>query len=390
MTTEIGPDEGARELQELLQFFYQCPVGLIEIDDRGEIRKVNPAAARMLAPALDGRGLQEVFGLFARLCPVLVETITARPETRGPLGAAVRMPVPGRAGTEDWLELSTVRVERDRVMITIVDVSQERRLAQREHELVVRIQHSMMGRIDITAGLDVSVTYRPAEIDQLVGGDWYDLIELPEDRVGLAVGDVAGHNVEAAVTMGQLRSAVRGMAPWCLDPGELLHRADEIAGRMDGTSFVTMAYATFDAAEGELRYACAGHPPPLLVRSDGSSEYLMGGRRYPLGCWLPATGDTARAQLAMGDRVVLYSDGLIERRGEDLLLGMERLQRVAATVQDWSSPDTAELLATGMPLEHPLRDDLCILTMQYSAIAVTTALPRNHSAHDRAHEAPSR
>jgi hypothetical protein len=87
---------------------------------------------------------------------------------------------------------------------------------------------------------------------------------------------------------------------------------------------------------------------------------------------------------------VLYSDGLIERRGEDLLLGMERLQRVAATVQDWSSPDTAELLATGMPLEHPLRDDLCILTMHYSPIAVTTALPRNHRAHDRAHEAPLR
>lgn len=165
----------------------------------------------------------------------------------------------------------------------------------------------------------------------------------------MAVGDVVGHSIEAAVTMGQLRNAVRGMAPWCADPGQLLRGANEVADRIDGASFVTMAYATFDAAAGDLFYACAGHPPPLLVRADGSSEYLMGGRGYPLGCRLPATGATAHAHLELGDRVVLYSDGLIERRGEDLLIGMERLRRVASTVQDWSAPDIGERLAAGMP-----------------------------------------
>ena len=147
MTAELGPGGAGRELQELLQFFYQCPVGLIEIDDRGEVRKINPAAARMLAPALVGEDLQQVFGLFARLCPGLVESITARPETRGPLGAPVRMAVPGRGGSVDWREVSAVRVEQSRVMITIVDVSAERRLAQREHELAVRLQRSMLGRL---------------------------------------------------------------------------------------------------------------------------------------------------------------------------------------------------------------------------------------------------
>lgn len=379
MTTGSGPGPGGRELQELLQFFYQCPVGLIEIEDGGAVRRINPAAVRMLAPALAGEDLQQIFTLLARLCPTVVETITTRPRTVGPLAAAVRVRVSDRAGREDWLELSVVRVERDRVMITMVDVSEERRLAAREHELAVRLQRSMLGRIDTAPGVDVSVTYRPAEIDHLVGGDWYDLIELSAGRVGLAVGDVVGHSVEAAITMGQLRNAVRAMAPWCTDPGELLQRADQIAGRIDGGSFVTMAYATFDASAGDLVYACAGHPPPLLVQADGSSEYLMGGRGFPLGCGLPALGETASARLEVGDRVLLYSDGLIERRGEDLTVGLERLQQVAAGVEDWSAPDTGERLASGMPLERPLRDDLCVLTMHYANATATIPTPAGSS-----------
>ena len=163
--------------------------------------------------------------------------------------------------------------------------------------------------------------------------------------------------------MGQLRNAVRGMAPWCADPGQLLRGANEVADRIDGASFVTMAYATFDAAAGDLFYACVGHPPPLLVRR--RVERVPDGRAG-LSVGLPASGATAQAHLELGDRV-LYSDGLIERRGEDLLIGIERLRTVASTVQDWSASDIGERLAAGMPLERPLRDDLCVLTMHYAA-----------------------
>ena len=144
VTSKVESGDTDDELEELLQFFYQCPVGLIEIDDGGEIGRINPAAVRMLAGTIADDGLHEVFGLFERLCPALVETITADHGRLGTLDAGFRVAVPDPAGEEILLELSVVRVDHGRIMITVVDVSGSRQPPQREHEPVDWMQQSAL------------------------------------------------------------------------------------------------------------------------------------------------------------------------------------------------------------------------------------------------------
>ena len=136
----------ATELERLLQFFYQCPVGLIEIDDTGRVDKINPAAVRMLAPALGG-DLAEAFPLLDRLAPGLTDVIRGDPRRLGPLATGRRIiRLPGPA-PDPQFELTAVRVDHDRVMLTLVDVSEERRLARREQELAHELQQAMAHRI---------------------------------------------------------------------------------------------------------------------------------------------------------------------------------------------------------------------------------------------------
>jgi Stage II sporulation protein E (SpoIIE) len=250
------------DLQGLLQFFYQCPVGLLEITDGGAVEKINPAAVRMLASALAGDDLRDLFPLLDRLAPQMVTAIQSDPRRLGPLGDGHRLLVPSGSHGEDCLELLAVRVRPDRVMIVLLDVSAERRLAQREHEIVVELQRSMLGRVDPIPGLPVDVIYRTADLGLQVGVDWYDVVGLADQRAGLIVGDVVGHNLQATATMGQLRSAVRAVAPSCVDPARLLEQADGLADHIEGARYATLACVVFDQRTGELAHACPGIPHP--------------------------------------------------------------------------------------------------------------------------------
>jgi serine phosphatase RsbU (regulator of sigma subunit) len=353
------------DLEGLLQFFYQCPVGLIEIDDRGAVSKINPAAARMLAPTLAGDDLTNLFPVLSRLAPDLVQIITGAPGQLGPLAVGRRILLPSGPHGQDCLEVLTVRVDYDRVMLVLLDVSEERRHAQREHELAVELQRSMLGRVDPGTGLPVSVTYRTAETELLVGGDWYDVITLPDGMAGLVIGDVVGHSITATAAMGQLRNAIRGMAPWCLDPAELMRRIDAIAEHIEGAECTTLTYAIFDKRDGTLRYASAGHPPPLVLRADSTTSYLMGGRGLPLACGWPDTYTSAQAQLDAGDTLILYTDGLIERRGESLTHSLHRLRAAATGARDLPVEQLSDALAEQLTLDGPPQDDLCILALHH-------------------------
>jgi hypothetical protein len=357
------------ELEGLLQFFYQCPVGLLEITDAGAVEKINPAAARMLASALAG-DLQELFPLLRRLAPQIVAAIESDPRRLGPLGDGHRLFVPSGAHGDDCLELLAVRVRYDRVMIVLVDVSAERRLAQREHEVVVELQRSMLGRVDPIAGLPIEVIYRTADLGLQVGGDWYDVIGLPDQRVVLIVGDVVGHNLEATATMGQLRSAVRAVAPTCVDPAQLLEQADGFADHIEGARYATLACAVFDTRTGELAYACAGHPPPLVTRSDGAAIHLSGGRGPPLTRTWSDRREGAGDRLEPGDTLVMYTDGLYERR-DDPADGLKRLRDVAATLHHLPVAEMGRRLADEMLAGSPTEDDVCVLIIRNPAIAET-------------------
>ncbi len=348
------------ELQELLQLFYQCPVGLIEVDDGGVVRKINPAAVRMLAPAIGSDSLTELFPLLRRIVPDLVELIERAPAQLGRLGAGRSMFVSTGQRHDDCVELTAVRVHFDRVMIVMVDVTAEHRLAEREHETALRLQESLLGWIDEVSSLEVSVAYRPVRLGHEAGGDWYDVIALPADRVGLIVGDVVGHDVAATAAMGQLRSAVRAVAPLRPDPAELIAQADRLAHQLQGARSSTMAYVEIDVATGSAGYVCAGHPPPLLIGADGQIELLTGGRTGPLGGPWPGLPVTAQARIAPGDTLVLYTDGLYERRrdpGEPL----QRLTSVARSLGDRPAASLAGELVTAMLGGEVAADDICVL-----------------------------
>ncbi|MFG2972106.1 SpoIIE family protein phosphatase [Streptomyces sp. NPDC048331] len=189
-----------------------------------------------------------------------------------------------------------------------------------------------------SAGLRIAYRYQPAAAASGIGGDWFDAIPQPKDKTALVVGDVMGHGVHAAATMGQLRTATRTLADLGLDPARVLRHLDHITAELDQT-IATCVYATWDPHRSRCRVALAGHPPPVLVRAGQSPELLALPAGVPLGTGGLGGADfeTTVLDLIPGDRLVLYTDGLVETRDDalddrlDLLLGL--------------------LTCTGLPLE---------------------------------------
>jgi serine phosphatase RsbU (regulator of sigma subunit) len=160
-----------------------------------------------------------------------------------------------------------------------------------------------------------------------VGGDWYDVIQLPEGRAGLIVGDVMGHGVMAAAIMGQLRVAVRAYAQEWHPPGLVLARVEPLRQELAGGSITTIIYAILDP-DGYLHFADAGHPPPLLVSTQGN-RFTLDGPSPPLGA---ATTATTRVEhttrIPRGSTLFLYTDGLLERRNRPIDDGLALLQSI--------------------------------------------------------------
>ena len=190
--------------------------------------------------------------------------------------------------------------------------------------------------------LAVAARYLPSAVGVAAGGDWYDLLPIDEDRVAVVVGDVVGHGATAAAVMGQLRSA---LAAYLLDghsPAAALERLDRFAAPGPGLAGSTCVCLVVDCATGSLCWASAGHPPVLLLEPEGP-RYLDEGGGTVLGVDGRPPYRQAEAVIAPGSSVLLYTDGLVERRGEVLDEGQERLARAAAGVRDLA-PD--ELVST--------------------------------------------
>jgi anti-sigma regulatory factor (Ser/Thr protein kinase)/putative methionine-R-sulfoxide reductase with GAF domain len=199
---------------------------------------------------------------------------------------------------------------------------------EREHLGAVALQRSLLPEGTPTiAGVEIATQYLPAR--DLVGGDWYDVIELPRGRVGIAIGDVAGHGVQAAALMGQLRTGLRAYALEGHAPGETLKRVDRLMHTIRGQGMATAAYAVVEPESGALRYASAGHLPPLLVTVAGGARLLDVQPAPPLGTLPYGMYVDVETELQPGDTIVLYTDGLIERRTEAITAGLERLREAA-------------------------------------------------------------
>ncbi|WP_329024207.1 SpoIIE family protein phosphatase [Streptomyces sp. NBC_00690] len=241
-----------------------------------------------------------------------------------------------------------------------VCIDNARRYAH-ERRTAVTLQRSLLPRsLPDQAALEVAARYLPAGGRAGVGGDWFDVIPLSGARVALVAGDVVGHGIQAAATMGRLRSAVRTLADIDLPPDELLTHFDDVVLRLaaevgtergveHGDVGATCLYAVYDPVSLRCSLASAGHPPPVVVYPDGTAEILDMPVGPPLGLGgLPF--ETAEVTLPEGSILALYTDGLIEARGRDLDVGLDALRRMltqsARSLEDLCDGVIAELLPT--------------------------------------------
>jgi serine phosphatase RsbU (regulator of sigma subunit)/anti-sigma regulatory factor (Ser/Thr protein kinase) len=212
----------------------------------------------------------------------------------------------------------------------------------------------------------VATAYRPGEASLEVGGDWYDVFWAEPGVLAVVVGDVVGRGLGAAVAMGQLRSAVRALAGPGVGPARLITGLDRFVEQVEAAGMATLAYVEIDLAEGLLRYSCAGHPPPLLIPRDGDNRLLWGGRSVPLGAFLrPDARPQAEVELQSGDRFLLYTDGLVERRGADLDARLELLRDTVTDLGTCGLEDLVDDLVAALLSDEVVPDDVCLLLMSW-------------------------
>ncbi|MFC7015300.1 SpoIIE family protein phosphatase [Streptomyces viridiviolaceus] len=244
----------------------------------------------------------------------------------------------------------------------------------REHSMAVTLQRSLLPRtLPDQDALDIAYRYLPAQAG--VGGDWFDVLPLSGARVALVVGDVVGHGLHAAATMGRLRTAVHNFSALDLPPDELLTLLDELVGRIDQDETVeadsapvtgaTCLYAIYDPVSRTCAMARAGHPPPALIRPDGSVEFLDLPAGPPLGLGgLPF--EATELELPEGSRLVLYTDGLVEDREHDIDVGLEQLRGALETAG--ASPEDTCRAVLDVRLPDRPGDDIALLVARTRAL----------------------
>lgn len=235
---------------------------------------------------------------------------------------------------------------------------------EHEHQMAVLLQRSLLPRaLPETVGIKIAARYLPSRDE--VGGDWYDVIELPRGLIGLAIGDVVGHGVRAAALMGQLRTALHAYAQEGHGPSLTLELVDRFVQSMGEYAMATAAYAVFDPESSRLRIATAGHPPPIII-SDREARTLDLTPGAPLGGFPYGTCPEAEFSLEMGETLVLYTDGLVERRGIALT---ETIEQLASALARARTPERAcQISVNEMVPEEGLADDVAIVAMQSTAL----------------------
>ncbi|MFJ9412072.1 SpoIIE family protein phosphatase [Streptomyces sp. NPDC101393] len=291
-----------------------------------------------------------------------------------------------RSAKPEPFEEEDLSLAEELVARAAVSVDNARRYT-REHTMAVTLQRSLLPRgLPDQNAVEAAYRYLPAQagLGGLggVGGDWFDIIPLPGARVALVVGDVVGHGLHAAATMGRLRTAVHNFANLDLPPDELLWHLDELVARIDqddavdgaegGVSGATCLYAIYDPASGRCTIARAGHVQPVVLRPDGTAEFAEVPGGPPLGLGgLPF--ETWEERLPEGSRLVLYTDGLVEDRDRDIDEGLALLGATLAGHVERTPEETCEAALQALLPDRP-SDDIALL------VARTRVLDTAHVA----------
>jgi PAS domain S-box-containing protein len=267
------------------------------------------------------------------------------PAAETPGGAGIRLEHP--AGTLTiWIELGPGQLfsAEDRTVLSLVGGYLSQALnrayqADQQRETALALQRAILGPSRLPSGF--AARYEPASRPLEVGGDWYDIVELPDGRIGIMVGDCVGHDLGAATVMGQLRSACRALLLQDASAGAVLTAMDRFASFVPDAECATVFCGVLDPGSGELRYSSAGHPPGIVVHPDGQTELLDGARSLPLAVRDHVTRTEASYVLPPRSTLLLYTDGLVERRGRPITEGIA----AAGTAVREAASDTLEDLA---------------------------------------------
>ncbi|QEN14878.1 SpoIIE family protein phosphatase [Mycolicibacterium sp. ELW1] len=289
-----------------------------------------------------------------------------------------------------WIELPAERpfTPEDMTLLTVLagrlgQGLQRVHQVDQQRETALALQHSILGPDDLPAGF--AVRYQPASHPLQVGGDWYDVIALDDGRIALVVGDCVGHDLTAATVMGQLRSACRALLLERSSPAAALAGLDRFAARLPGAQSTTTFCAILNPATGALVYSSAGHPPPILVCPDGTTTLLEGGHSIALGIRPDRERPQTEVTLPPQATLLLYTDGLVERRRRSLDDGIREATNV---IRDDSALDLdplADQIMTSLAPPGGYQDDVALLIYRHpKPLEVTIPADPLHLAPARA------
>jgi PAS domain S-box-containing protein len=262
-------------------------------------------------------------------------------------------------------DTSLLQLAADRAALAI----EHARSYERERGVVETLQRSLIPeQLPRLPGLEMAARYQPGGPRADVGGDWYDAIALEGGEVGLAMGDVVGHGLEAASLMGQLRNALRAYALEEHPPGVVVEKLDSLVQSLEQGRMATLLYLVVDADLSRIRFASAGHLPPLLVGPDGEAAFIEEAASVPLGV-MPGGYDEAVREILPGSTLVLYTDGLVEERGEPIDDGLERLRQAVMDAPDDPEAMCDHVLAA-MGRSDRAADDVAMFVLRTVAVAV--------------------
>lgn len=235
----------------------------------------------------------------------------------------------------------------------------------RERQIALTLQEAMLQAPDLARHHDVAVRYLPAAGSLNVCGDWYDVVDLPPDRFAVAVGDVVGHGLEAAAVMGMLRSALSAAGRAVPGPAQALEVLGLYARSIEGALAATVVDALVDVRSRLIIYSSAGHPPPILLHPSGDCELLDQATDPPLGA-RPRHVPRPQAGISYtsGDTLILYTDGLVERRGEDIDTGLARLTDTLAECGSLSPERLADTLLARLGVSGGVTDDIALVVVR--------------------------
>ncbi|PRC42493.1 histidine kinase, partial [Mycobacterium sp. ITM-2017-0098] len=233
-----------------------------------------------------------------------------------------------------------------------------------QRETALALQHAILGPA-VSRGF--AVRYQPATVPLQVGGDWYDVVDLDDGRIGLIVGDCVGHGLDAATIMGQLRSACRALLLEHPSPAAALSGLDRFAARLPGARCTTVFCAVLNPETGEVVYSCAGHPPPILVLADRSTRLLEGARATPLGLKVPPHRVEASETMPARSTLLLYTDGLVERRRESIDDGIARAADVVQENRATALDELANVIMAQLAPSDGYHDDVALLLYRQPA-----------------------